>query len=278
MEKIQIAITAIAALIGTSAFAADMALKAAPPAPPPVPTWTGFYAGFDAGWAQGDQNASTNATPSPGFGAPAIDGAGLAGIGLLPTSHDLDGGGALGGVHAGYNWQTANWVFGVEGDFMFVDRDVNNTQSLNATFTPLTVPNAGTMTVSADNNWLASARGRLGWAMGSWMPYATGGAAWTKTFYTANYAPANLAPAPSPTSVSFSDTKTGWVAGGGFEWRYAPQWVIRAEYLYYGFDGSSAILPFGPAGSCTAGHCNWNVNTGTLQFQVVRAGVSYKFF
>ena len=44
MKKLATAIAAIA-LIGTPAFAADMAVKAPPPAPAPVPvfSWTGFY-------------------------------------------------------------------------------------------------------------------------------------------------------------------------------------------------------------------------------------------
>ncbi len=35
---------AVAGLVGTPAFAADMAVKAPPPLPEPVYSWTGFYA------------------------------------------------------------------------------------------------------------------------------------------------------------------------------------------------------------------------------------------
>ena len=49
MKKLATAIAAIA-LIGTPAFAADMAVKAPPPAPAPAPVciWCGYYVGVNA--------------------------------------------------------------------------------------------------------------------------------------------------------------------------------------------------------------------------------------
>jgi outer membrane immunogenic protein len=41
LKRLATAIATIA-LLGTPAFAADMAVKAPPPAPAPVPTWTGL--------------------------------------------------------------------------------------------------------------------------------------------------------------------------------------------------------------------------------------------
>jgi outer membrane immunogenic protein len=62
----QLLVSAIAALglIGTPAFAADMAVKAPPPAPAPLYNWTGFYAGlnFGVGWGTSN-NATTTSTP-----------------------------------------------------------------------------------------------------------------------------------------------------------------------------------------------------------------------
>src|SRR5215475_10928541 len=43
---------AIASILTTGAFAADMPLKA-PPIVPPVYTWTGFYAGLNGGYSWG---------------------------------------------------------------------------------------------------------------------------------------------------------------------------------------------------------------------------------
>jgi len=41
---------------------------------------------------------------------------------------------------------------------------------------------------------------------------------------------------------SFNHTATGWVAGGGVEWApWNNNWIVRAEGLYYSFDGVSAF-------------------------------------
>ena len=48
MKKTLLGVVAIAALMGTPAFAADLALKAPPP-PPPAASWTGCYIGANVG-------------------------------------------------------------------------------------------------------------------------------------------------------------------------------------------------------------------------------------
>jgi len=265
-------------MFAQSAWAADMAVKAPPP--PPACTWCGFYIGGDVGGDWARQSGATNPFPS-GFGAPAIGGAGFAGIGVLPTSHSLNSDGWLGGVHAGYNWQVTNWLFGVEGDWMWSNLNAGNTQTTVDTFTGAQRPN-GSMLMSSSNHWLASVRGRLGVVAGPrWMLYVTGGAAWTDRSTTATWTPlaGALVPAPSVSSVSFDGTKTGFVVGAGAEWMVAPHWIVRGEYLYYQFNGGTAALPFiVPSNGCTpTGTCGWNVSTSNLQMNTVRAGVSYKF-
>ena len=37
---------------------------------------------------------------------------------------------------------------------------------------------------------------------------------------------------PGCNTQSSSSTKTGWVAGAGVEWAFAPNWSMKAEYLY----------------------------------------------
>jgi len=101
----------------------------------------------------------------------------------------------VGGFHAGYNWQTrSNWVIGIEGDADFG---------------------------SDDFDYLASIRGRLGYAFGRTMIYGTGGVAF------AAFNNGGL------------DDETGWVAGGGMETKVRGNLSLGLEALYYNFDEAS---------------------------------------
>src|ERR1700752_736153 len=88
-------IIAVAGLIGTSAFAADMAVKAPPPVPALLYSWTGFYVGLNAGWNWTEAKTTTLIVASA-------------------TSSFADSGngdGLLGGVQFGYNWKNmSNWI------------------------------------------------------------------------------------------------------------------------------------------------------------------------
>jgi outer membrane immunogenic protein len=205
----------------------------------------------------------------------------------LPTSHNLNGNGILGGAYAGYNWQVnPHWLVGIEGDITALRRSASDTENMFETFTtPPAV--TGTMTLGATNRWLASARGRVGWVGGPFMIYGTGGVAFTQTNYSAlmTPGPANgvgLGTAGGitvPLATTFSQNNVGGVAGGGVEWMANSNWVFRAEYLYYWFPGASAVLPVsttGPGGGTCVG-CGWNLKSSNLGIQTVRVGVSYKF-
>jgi outer membrane immunogenic protein len=138
----------------------------------------------------------------------------------------------IGGVDAGYNWQLApQLLIGIEGDANWAD---------------LTVP-AG----SGDVNWLGSLRGRIGWSpTATTMVYFTGGAAW------------GTVSIPGVDTLPATQAKTGWVAGGGFEWApWANNWLVRAEYLNYSFTG--VLLGAGFAGDLTINE--------------VRVGAAHKF-
>jgi outer membrane immunogenic protein len=90
--------------LGTAgAMAADMPLKA-PMAPPPPPSWTGFYIGINGGASWATAANSIN-----------LGGLGLGGAATLPLySQGLNG--FLGGGQIGYNYQSGNFLVGVEGD------------------------------------------------------------------------------------------------------------------------------------------------------------------
>jgi outer membrane immunogenic protein len=278
MKKLSFSVMAFTALIAGSAMAADLGAPVYAPSTPVAP-WTGIYIGGDIGWFDVHQSATTIAYPGSGFGPPPIVGTGVTGFGNLPTAHTLNGSGFLGGVHVGYNLQRGNWVFGLEGDVMWLNYHVSDVETVFATPVATLAPTFS-MFVSARNNWLASGRGRLGWVMGPWMLYGTAGMAFTNSSYTAT---AGALPAAGLGGVgatnTFWDTKTGYVVGGGVEWMLSSNWLLRAEYLHYGFGTTEFQLPlvFGNAfGACGPGACYWTVNSSNPNIDSVRVGLSYK--
>ena len=106
----------------------------------------------------------------------------------------IDDAAFLAGAHLGYNWQgPSNIVIGIEGDVSFLD----------------------------DIDYLASVRGRLGYAFGPRLAYVTGGAAFLGF----------------DENLAGDDSDTGWVAGLGLEHKLRENVSIGAEALYYGFEG-----------------------------------------
>ena len=98
-----------------SALAADLpTMKGpAPFAAPPVFTWAGFYVGANIGYAWGSARTVTTLDLASSWGIEAVpfrDGwASLASGSRSAT-------GVIGGLQAGYNWQSGSLVFGVELD------------------------------------------------------------------------------------------------------------------------------------------------------------------
>ncbi len=257
-------ITSLAAIIALAgpAYAADLPLKAPAMAPvePIAPSWTGFYIGGHLGAAWPSDSGMTFNDPN----TPTV-------IALAPHSF-TSGSDArfLGGVHGGYNWQfDPRWVLGVEADVSWTDVKANATVSPLQTNGGLTFLQPSSLTMSENIRWLASVRGRLGFvAWTNTLLYATGGVAWQNVDYNGAVA----LPGTPTASTSFSKTNVGFVVGGGLEWQVVSHVMLRAEYLYYGFDQNqrgTAITVAEPA-PLNFGWSNSNI-------QVVRVGASYKF-
>jgi outer membrane immunogenic protein len=167
--------------------------------------------------------------------------------------------GFIGGGQIGYNWQFApNWLIGVEGDFTWTDLGQSST---------LFVPPGTTLSASANLNWLASVRGRLGYTWDRYMLYFTGGGAWADLDGSATLTVAGVGAA----SATAGARASGWVIGGGGEWMFAPNWSFGVEYLHYTFDSVSGTVA-GPAGTAS-----FNFGSGDAQVDVVRARLNYKF-
>jgi outer membrane immunogenic protein len=189
--------TALAVAMATPALAADMAVKAPPPAPLPVMyNWSGFYIGANGGWGE-----SRN----------CWDYIFLAGPVFSDGCRDRSGG--LFGGQLGYRWQTNQFVFGLEaqGDWA----------NLNSTRVSLLNPALSTQ-VKTDAIGLFT--GQLGWAWNTALLYVKGGAAVTDNRFNI------LDTATQVGLVTASATRWGGTLGVGFEYAFAPNWSVGAEW------------------------------------------------
>jgi outer membrane immunogenic protein len=230
MQRVLASTAALVALVVTvsSAVAADLSRR--PPPPPPAPpayapvpfyNWTGFYIGINGGGAWGGRSR---------FDFP----------GSPPAALDVSG--WLAGGTLGANYQLGHFVFGLEGDIDGADIR-GSTACL------------GGFTCRIRNDWLATARGRIGYAFDRLLPYVTGGAA----FGGLN--------ASIPGIGSASDTNAGWTVGGGIEFALTGNWTAKAEYLYVDLGNFDCAV-------CNAGPPPARAGFTT---NVVRAGVNFRF-
>ena len=220
MKRLFLALASLAALTG-SAAAADLSRPAPQPyykaaVAAPVYNWTGFYIGINGGG---------------GFGRSVWDR-----TGGFNTS-----GGLVGGT-LGYNYQVGQAVFGVEGDIDWAN--INGTTN-----------SACALGCKTGDDWLGTARGRLGYAADRFMPFITGGAAFgdIKT--------------STPGFAGATQTNVGWTVGAGLEFAIAQNWTAKAEYLYVDLGKFNCGLSCGVTATD-------NVSFTT---NLVRAGVNYRF-
>jgi outer membrane immunogenic protein len=241
--------TVAATAVAGSAFAADLPSRKAPPVyVPPVPifTWTGFYIGANAGGAfrANNNNAYNNAIF---FGGAAP---------VFGFNNNRNNGRFIGGGQAGVNYQVGQFVFGVEGDGQALVGGNNN-----ANF-------PGGVGASS-TSFLGTVRGRGGIAFDRFLVYGTGGVAFGNSNLP-NSAVATVGGVPGFfTTTNGNNTRVGYAVGAGVEYAFAPNWSIKAEYLFtdLGRNNRTYLLGTGPGFTLT----------GREQNHVVRAGINYHF-
>ena len=125
--------------------------------------------------------------------------------------------------------------------------------------------------------WFDALTGRIGY---SWQPnsllYFQGGAVWSRI-----EADIFVTTAAGTLASSASTTKTGWTIGGGWEYRFSPQWSLFIEGNYYDFGGRDGTLftPIGgvlaaPAPTVCQSGCPWSTKTTAATALI---GVNYRF-
>jgi outer membrane immunogenic protein len=298
MKKIAISLAALAVSAG-AALAADLPSRKGPPVlpppPPPPPMWTGFYVGLNAGgtWANGNGQYIAVAPVGVDRGFPratsnyALTDAYLAAIsaaGSVAGTNSSANGGFIGGGQIGYNYQVYNnFVVGLEADIQGLAGN-----SANRTFSTAAAVGDGSTfvgihSVRGSMDYMGTVRGRLGWLFTpTLLVYGTGGFAYggltlNSTSMIANDVfSARLAPVIG--GVNFSNTQTGWTAGGGLEWMFMPNWSAKVEYLYYDLGTVTqnfALATVDNVSNLSAvfgGQARARVNGN-----IVRAGLNYHF-
>lgn len=269
MQKLAAAVAAVATLVGTSAFAADMAVKA--PLPVPVYSWTGWYVGLNAGGGW-ENTIDNSAAVSSCAGAPAALCPGLAAA--VPGQFNTHPSGFIGGAQIGYNYQTGAVVWGVETDFQ--GAGIKGSASATNTVTTIGVPITVSGTGSQKLDWFGTLRGRLGWEPTSrLLIYATGGLAYGNVEAGASFS--QLSFPGGPTAAFQSSTLAGWTVGSGLEWMFAPRWSVKGEYLYYDLGNVTLnqTLNAFPAGVNAAIAIQ---SVAHYHGNIARLGVNYKFY
>ena len=211
----------------SAAKAADLPNRSYPTAPQQSyysPTsafnWGGVYAGVNAGFDVGKFTKDFN---------------------YMGTST----GGLVGGT-IGYNYQSGQAVFGIEGDLDYNSFSNSGTKAVN---------NFGTGTGKADS--LLTVRGRVGYAYDKFLPYITAG-------YAGGDVKGTFNDTVNRATFSQNNWQNGYTLGLGVEYAFTNNISAKIEYLYTRLNDTSY---FSSPDHMKAGFSD----------NVIRAGINYHF-
>jgi outer membrane immunogenic protein len=168
----------------------------------------------------------------------------------------------LGGAHAGYNWQSSSWVYGVDADISALHLNSAMNTGLSDGLT--------TASTNADVNWYGTVRGRLGWSQGPALFYGAGGLAYGRVDLNSSM---SMPAVPLSLNTQTSSVRTGWVAGGGIDYHWTANVILGVQYQYVDLGSvnlASSVTTFGPNALTQSANAH-------AQFQVVTAGISWLF-
>jgi outer membrane immunogenic protein len=251
--------TALGAVVAaTPARAADMTapFKAEPAAA--AYNWSGFYLGATLGGGM----ASLPVTDKDNFtlfsGGPLLDG------------QTLKSGGAVGGVHAGYNWQLApSFLVGLEGDFNWSSFRSSDTTCQGFCSDPA----QDQLVTSSQLDKFSTLRARFGLTSDRALVYLTAGPAWghVKASAAVNCPPCGSSGMPLALA-SDSSFHIGLAVGSGVEYALTQNWILRAEYMHLDFSNKDTVFEDVFVGLPFVG---FRVSS-TATADIARIGVSYK--
>jgi opacity protein-like surface antigen len=225
MKKVLfVQVAALAAGLATPVLAADLPMKTEVPVVP-VFSWTGCYLGGHVGGGR----ATKDMTDPVQLVQDTLNGPGTTtGVTTVTTSPT----GAVIGGEIGCDYQfTGNAVIGIEGTASGTTMKASSLVGL-----PFTGQAA---LVQANNDFLASVTGRIGYAFNNVLVYARGGVAVAGDKYDVSGGDFN---GGGPFHFQGADNRYGWVAGGGVDWAFTRHWSMNVEYNYYGFGNGNILM------------------------------------
>jgi outer membrane immunogenic protein len=234
---------ALTAVAGPEALPSGKEMKQVAPAPLPECNWTGFYIGLNVGGQFGhSENKDLDDYWRPD----------------RPWGYDESG--VVAGGQVGYNFQW-NWiVLGVEADGGYMNLEGRGEE-------PRTNFSGGPNVGSSDSDFFTTIRGRLGFGLGHWLFYATGGG------IGVNYE-TRMDDDPEDLHGHKQEFNWGWTGGGGIEYMFGCHWTMKVEYLRYELDKQdfSGVWPASTGG----GNVVYRFN-GNTEGNIIRGGLNYKF-
>lgn len=177
----------------------------------PVYNWSGLYIGANAGSVISRNRSSHAFVPD---------------INQYTEVFSLVPGGFEGGLQIGYNWQSSAWVFGLEADIQGTSAKDDRTCISRCV-------GSFSMAYIQKVPYVGTARGRLGYSVGSTLFYATAGYAYGQTKTT--IAEKTFI---EQRTLSLKHNKGGYVVGGGIEsplslfGLFGTGWTVKSEYLF----------------------------------------------
>jgi outer membrane immunogenic protein len=213
----------------------------APAAATPLYDWSGFYVGVFGGGGFGNHNVNNALGSSSTFTN-------------FAANYSSQGG--VAGGEAGYNWQSGNYVVGIEADGFWSGIKGNDAAAINAGSFAIT-------SVDADNlRWGGTLRARGGFTIDRWLMFFTGGWAFGDLVHT------NTDPVFGVDK--FTVHANGLTAGAGFAYALTNNVIGKFEYRYYNFNGYNRPgSPLTPNGQLPY--------TTESTYSVVTVGLDYKF-
>jgi outer membrane immunogenic protein len=240
-------------LASAPAFAADLPVKARPMVPVAASyyNWTGCYLGGYVGGAAGARDVQ--ARDLNGYNGPDA------------WNYKLDST-VIGGGTLGCNYQTGQFVFGIEGEGGYMKLRGSALDPLSP-FLPL-----DTLASTKVGDWYGMITGRAGVAFDRTLFYAKGGVAFVNTQTSVIDSTLQPVIGNTITATSANQTRAAWTAGGGIEYALSDAWSVKGEYMYIGLRQSNS-----DCGNATIGGGRFCWSQDLPGIHTAKFGINYHF-